>query len=334
MLGPSGYLIGSWAGGYLYDRIPGHRLLVLAIIIMAGSRFFMPLGSTVAILAVLAIISGITVGISEVGGNTLLEWLHGDKVGAYLNGLHFFYGLGAFLGPILVVGTIKLGAEIPKVFWFAALIIILIAIYILFFPSPSSRVSGSEPSTKLTKSKLLLHFGLLLFIAAGVEASLGVWLFTYVVTRKMALEITASILNAAFWGAFTLSRLLAIPFARLVHSRILLLSCNFACLVSLILLIPINTLFMWIGVLGLGLSLGPLFPNLISMAQKAGLSSGQTIGWLLAAGGAGAMSIPWVISQVFEPGGPNILLISTGLCIIISAALLLNIAPSYQKEKS
>jgi FHS family Na+ dependent glucose MFS transporter 1 len=80
---------------------------------MAASRFFMPLGSTILILAALGLVSGIAVGISEVGGNTLLEWLHGDRVGAYLSGLHFSYGVGAFLGPILV-GTIKLGAEYQR----------------------------------------------------------------------------------------------------------------------------------------------------------------------------------------------------------------------------
>jgi fucose permease len=282
-------------------------------------------------LAVLSLISGIAVGISEVGGNTLLEWLHGDRVGAYLNGLHFSYGVGAFLGPMIVAGTIKLGAEIPKAFWFAACMEILIAIFVSFQPSPSSQASRSERSTKPTQSRLVLRFGVLLFIAAGVEASLGGWLFTYVVNRKMALEITASILIALFWGAFMFSRLLAIPFTRRVHSRVLLLGCNLACLASLILLVPATPISMWIGIFSLGLFIGPLYPNLISTAQNAGISSGQAIGWLLAAGGAGAMAIPWVISQVIEPGGPNILLIIIGVCLLISIVFLFNIAPAYEK---
>jgi FHS family Na+ dependent glucose MFS transporter 1 len=310
-------------------------LLIFAIIIMAVAQVFMPIGSTVLILSILAIISGITVGILEVGGNTLLVWLHGDKAGAYLNGLHFFYGFGALLGPILVAGVIKIGLEIPKTFWFTAVIIFLIAVYLLFIPSPSCRSNDSQPSTKQIglRLKLLIEFGVLFIIMAGIEASLSGWLFTYVVSRKTASEITASILNAGFWGAFMASRLLVIPFTRKVHSRILLLVCNIACLVSLMLLIPVNTVFLWMGVLSLGLSMGPLFPTLISMAQKAGIISGQTMGWLLGAGGVGAMVLPWVVSQFFKPGGPYILLYVIGICLLISAVLLLNIPLSSQNEK-
>ncbi len=185
LLGPIAYMIGSWAGGHFFDRIPGHRLLIMAVIFMAASRFFMPLSSTLLLLTVLTIISGITVGVAEVGGNTLLVWLHGDKVGAYINGLHFWYGLGAVLGPVFVAGTIKLGMDIPKVFWVAALISILIAVYLLFFPSPSFRPIDSPLPTQASKSTNLLKFGLLLLIATGIEASLSGWLFTYVVKRNM-----------------------------------------------------------------------------------------------------------------------------------------------------
>jgi FHS family Na+ dependent glucose MFS transporter 1 len=334
LLAPLGYFLGSYAGGRLYDRIPGHKLLVIAILVMAISRIFIPLGSTVLILALLAILAGIAVGVSEVGGNTLLTWLHGDKVGAYLNGLHFSYGLGAFLGPVFVAGTIKMGFEIPKVFWFSALVIFLIGIYISFLPSPSSRVRTSEPTTEINRSKSVIKFGLLLFMAAGVEASLGGWLFTYVVTRNIVLEITASFLIAAFWGAYTLSRLLVIPFTHLRSPKILLLVCNLSCLISLLFLLPLSQSSTWIGVLGLGLFLGPIFPNLISMAQRVGINSGQSMGWLLAAGGVGAMCIPWIVSQVFEPVGPHVLLVSVGLCLLISIIFLLSINPAFSKGTS
>ena len=34
--------------------------------------------------------------------NPLLVWVHGDEVGPAMNGLHFFFGVGAFLSPIII----------------------------------------------------------------------------------------------------------------------------------------------------------------------------------------------------------------------------------------
>ena len=44
-------------------------------------------------------IGGLPAGMISTGGNTLLMWTHGRKAGPYINGLHFSFGLGAFLAP-------------------------------------------------------------------------------------------------------------------------------------------------------------------------------------------------------------------------------------------
>jgi FHS family Na+ dependent glucose MFS transporter 1 len=332
IIGPTGYLIGTWVSGHLYDHMQGHKLLVIALLVMATVAFFIPLGSTLFILAFLAMISGICVGVAETGGNTLLVWLRGEQAGAYLNGLHFFYGVGAFLGPIIVAGTIRLGVEIPKTYWFSALVIALIAGFIFFLPSPAFRSIVSPPALQQIRMRILSYFGILLFIAAGVEACLGGWLFTYLVSVKSTSEITASAINSAFWGSLTLSRLLIIPFTHRVKAKIILLGCILLCMVSLAMLIPDPLIFTWSGFIGLGLSIGPLYPTLISLTQDFGISSGKSIGWLLAAGGAGAMSLPWVVSHFFQTSKPNILLIVNGICFIIALIVLLNIHRFYDTE--
>ena len=48
---------------------------------------------------------GVAEGALDVGGNTLLIWVHRHKVGPFMNGLHFFFGAGAFLSPIIIAQT-------------------------------------------------------------------------------------------------------------------------------------------------------------------------------------------------------------------------------------
>ena len=40
-------------------------------------------------------------------GNTLLVWVHPARVGPVMNALHFFFGLGAFLSPILIAWAMR-----------------------------------------------------------------------------------------------------------------------------------------------------------------------------------------------------------------------------------
>jgi len=92
-----GYLLGSFQGGRLYDRMPGNPLMVGALLVAAISLILVPLVPALWLLLVVVLILGAAGGVLDVGGNTLLVWEHGRKVGPYMNGLHFFFGVGGRL---------------------------------------------------------------------------------------------------------------------------------------------------------------------------------------------------------------------------------------------
>ena len=54
-------------------------------------------------------------GVLDVGCNTLLIWVYRRDVSPYMNALHFFFGVGTFIAPIILAqsallsGDIKLG---------------------------------------------------------------------------------------------------------------------------------------------------------------------------------------------------------------------------------
>src|SRR5512140_829768 len=84
-----GYLIGSLAGGRLYDRLPGHRLMSAMLVVMAVAIIAIPVVPVLWWLLLLASVLGLGKGAVDVGSNTLLQWVHGARVGPYMNGLHF-----------------------------------------------------------------------------------------------------------------------------------------------------------------------------------------------------------------------------------------------------
>jgi MFS transporter, FHS family, Na+ dependent glucose transporter 1 len=96
-----GYLLGSLLGGRIYDRAPGHPLLVVVLLGTAVTMALVPLIPWLWLLMLLMVVLGIGQGFLDVGCNTLLVWVHRDKVAPFMNGLHFFFGVGAFIAPLL-----------------------------------------------------------------------------------------------------------------------------------------------------------------------------------------------------------------------------------------
>jgi fucose permease len=78
----------------------------------------------------------------------------------------------------------------------------------------------------------------------------------------------------------------------------------------------------WAGTLGLGLSMASVFPTAITLAGRRLSLTGQVTGWFLVAGSLGAMSLPWVIGQLFEPVGPESAMVLIFLDLILAAAVL------------
>jgi MFS family permease len=90
-----GYLIGSILAGRLYDRLPGHRILVTVLLVVAGALTLTPLAASIWVLTGILLVLNICTGSLDVGGNTLLVWCTLTRL-SFLNALHFFFGVGAF----------------------------------------------------------------------------------------------------------------------------------------------------------------------------------------------------------------------------------------------
>ncbi len=214
----SGYLLGSLFGGRLFDRLPGNRLIAVLLSCMVVLIFLIPVASLYWFLIVVFLALGIMLGSLEVGNNTLLVWLHGKKVGPYMNALHFFFGLGAFISPLIVARTAMVSGDIRSVYWLLALFAIPVVVWLGRLPGPRM------PSSVVAGIKAKVNYGLvtmisaLLFLYVAAEVSYGGWIYTYTVGQfGLGWASTAAILTSAFWGALTLGRLVSIPIA--VHIK-------------------------------------------------------------------------------------------------------------------
>jgi MFS transporter, FHS family, Na+ dependent glucose transporter 1 len=306
-----GYLSGSVSGGRLFDRLPGHPLLALVMIGMAVLAFFIPFASALWFLIAVFLVLGVMQGALEVGNNTLLVWLHKEQVGPYMNALHFFFGLGAILSPIIVARSIAGSGDFRWVYWTLSLLALPVAVWLIRLPSPLSPNHHESDQTGQANSLLVFIVALLLFLYVGAEVSYAGWVFTYSTNQFSSLAASsAALLTSAFWGAFTLSRLVSIPMAVRVKAKVVLVVDSIGCLVSvgIIMLFPESLTALWVGTLGLGIFMAAFFPTTVTLAGQCMQITGRVSGWFFVGAGAGGMILPWIIGQLFESVGPGVVL--------------------------
>lgn len=322
-----GYLLGAFLGGRLYDRFPGHPILAAVLGLMALSVAVIPFFSSLWLLTLLILFVGVVEGVIEIGGNTLLVWLHQDNTGPFMNGLHFFFGVGAFLSPLIVGQSLAHTGRVQWAFWILAVMIIPSAGWLGRLPSVEIQSSAAHEQGTAKNTWLVATIVFLFVLYVAAEISFGGWIYTYTISLYPGTETTAAYLTSAFWGALTFGRLLAIPFAAYFAPRLLLLTSFLGCLVSLGLLLigTPSLLVIWIGTLGAGLSMASVFPTLLAFAGNHIQLTAQINSWFCIGAGSGAMTLPWLIGQVFELYGPQSVMMAIFGDVLLGSGLLITV---------
>jgi FHS family Na+ dependent glucose MFS transporter 1 len=299
--GSLGYLLGSLLGGRIYDRVPGHQFMAGVLVLLGIFISLVPVATSLWTLMVVVLILGLAKGALDVGCNTLLLWVHNNNVGPFMNGLHAFFGIGAFIAPLIVAQVISITGEIYWVYWFFAIVSFPLALWIWNLPSPVSRAvpTHHEHAPFPILPVVSMVFCFVLYV--GGEMGYGSWIYTYAFTQQFGTEVTAAYLTSAYWGSFTLGRLIGI-WVSTRAKPLTILSIDFAgCLASLglILLFQKSADMLWIGTILFGISQASIFPTFLTLAEERMHITGTITGMFLVGSGLGTMILPWLIGQAF-----------------------------------
>jgi FHS family Na+ dependent glucose MFS transporter 1 len=317
-----GYLLVSLRGGKLYDKRRGNRVMAVALVGMAILLALTPMLPKLWLLFLAILLTGIAEGALDIGGNTLLVWVHGKRVAPFMNALHFFFGVGAFLSPIIVAEIMSVNPNIKVAYWALALVMVPVAFWVLQLPSPAPQGANPEKTEMRSNPRLVAFIAVFFFLYLGAELGFGNWIFTYLTTSNLSSDKIARYVNAAFWGALTVGRLLAIPLAARFKPRVILFSNLFGALISIAMILLWKESFaaVCVGAIGFGLSMASIFPTTFSFAERRLTITGQVTGWFLVGASAGGMFLPWLIGQMFEKLGARVMMVI--IFIDLVAALL------------
>ncbi len=318
-----GFMLGSLTGGSLLDRLPGNMLVAIALLCMAAGLASIPVLPALAVLAAVFLVVGTAGGMVEVGGNTLLLWSYGSRVGPYMGALHFAFGVGAMLAPAFIGQAVSLTGALTGAFVASALLIVPGAV--VLFRAPTPRPPGQDRNATaaggITATVLIAVF---LMLYVGAESGFGGWIYTYAVRMHRIEPAQAALLTSLFWGALTAGRLASIPLAARLQPRTLLLGAILGCLVCLGLLtsadVSTGAAFVWIATAGTGLSMAAIFPSTMSFAGTHLRVTGSRSRWFFVGAGAGGMSVPWALGHILEAFGARAVML--GILLVVAAMVM------------
>jgi fucose permease len=159
------------------------------------------------------------------------------------------------------------------------------------------------------------------FAFTGAELGFGGWIYTYSTSQAYGNPTMAASIDAAFWAAITVGRLVAIPLSVRLKSQKILWLDFFGVTISLLIIIFFSSAaaLLWLGTIATGFFMGPIFPTLLNDAQSRMHMSGNVTSKFLVAGSLGSMFLPWLIGQLIVPLGSTVVMVLVLIAILIAA---------------
>jgi len=324
-----GYMLGSIVGGRLYGRLIGHRILASSLLGMALLTLTIPWLSALWMLIVVFTLVGLALGIMDVGGNTLLVWMYGSEVAPYMNALHLCFGIGAFIGPLVMNGFAAATGNAVDTYWLYAGLMLPAVVWLARMPSPvAPAAAAAAPGVAGALRRrwwVIALISAFFFMHMGAELAFGAYITSYA-DDLFYTESLARVVNSMFWAGLVAGRLIAVPLALRLKAagmlRIDLLGAIGA--IALIALLPDSTTALWIGTIALGMSIASMIPSSINYAGERMPITGQVTALFLIGGSAGSTILPLIVGRLYgdEPNTRPEMMVYVTIAAVAAAIVL------------
>lgn len=321
------WILGSVAASRLYLKVRGHRLLWISIFSISICMALTPLMTNLWALMTVSALSGIFMSWVEVGVNTMVLWIWKEKVGPYMQLLHFSFGLGLGSSPFLVAAVMLVVSDSESQLLISYFLISILVGVSAFFPlkleSPpiedeidhntqytntqiDFRFNHDTQTSKYRNLILIILVTIYLLLYGGAENAFGGWISSYAYDVYGFGEADSAYLNSVFWGSLTLGRLFSIPLATKISAKVLLIVdiCgSISCLTILLIYqeAKIKAL-LWTCTIFFGVFMAPIFASAFSVPQELQVKvTSTTASAFLISSGIGDMIMPIFIGWFINP---------------------------------
>lgn len=346
--GALGITVGPLISGMLIDRRGLKTTILLALgletvlLVLFGFTSLLPLAALVNFFLMFSA-SGI-----ETSVNVIPTLITEGSPGTVMNLVHFFFSVGAFIGPICIGIFLDRGGMWRTTFWAVAVPTLLLAaaVAVLRFPPRTSSLPQSSPRRsaaeghgprpasspaasifagmwKVVKNPVVLLGGFTLFFYVGAEIGFSVWVVNYLEKLLEFPKIQASGGLSLLWIGIMAGRLGNSVLARKISAGALITASSVLGLVSGVIFIFLSRIIpVYISIFTIGLAMAGTYPNtMAAINRRFPGEAGFVTGVMTLGGGLGAMLFQWLMGMTAERVGLQLSMLIPPALMILSAAV-------------
>jgi fucose permease len=328
-----GALLAQLAAGPLIDRFGQRPVIVASLFVLAGGIMAITEARALPWMFAWALFTGIGQGGVDMGANLVVADAASGTSTSALNLLHFFFGMGAFIGPALIalaIGWTDSGLIVHRGVAGLLAVLALALLAALDGRSPGPRIlqelgSPGYRRTSVYRAPLLWLLGALLLVYVGVEFSIGSWIPSYMSLTTAMNAANGAWVTSAYWAALAAGRLAAAAGgSRLSPTRLLSLGVVGSLLGALGVVLshgvslPTILFLIWIS-----FSYGTVYPTTVAVAADTfAQDRGKAVGVLVALGNVGGIALPWMAGLLLAGVSPLAYVWLVLLSLVLLAAIV------------
>jgi MFS transporter, FHS family, glucose/mannose:H+ symporter len=310
-----GEVIGLMALGLTHARWRLGRRLAVGTAVFGVGLLAAAAAPTWPLLLLAVFVLGIGAGGLVVLINLYYATRYGRRSPAMVSLVNTSYGIGTFIGPAVVALT----RGYSSVFAVAGVGVLVCVVFLGRALDEAATPELAPPVLNARTLGLVIAFAVLLFVYEGLEAGVGTWEATDLVSLGSSAQFAAAA-TSVFWGAFTLGRVLTAPLAlRWSPQRILAP----ALIISAVLLVAIRAGVSPPVVFALvGLCAAPIFPVVLSWMTRVIPNATTLVTYAILGAVIGSALLPAALGGLIGIAGADQLPLGVAVCALASLGMV------------
>ncbi len=336
----AGFMLGGFLSSLAKNFLLRKRLLAFFNFLLSLGVLSLAFSANYLLFVSAYLLIGLSGGFIESQISILLMEANENNEGFFINLAQVFFGVGAFVGPLLPITLINAGID-WKYSYVAAASLCFINLFLFLFvnikETDLGKTINGESTIKVGKIKnvgLLILLMLAMFFYIYSEVGLAAWIPTFLRLDRSFTKVLAAQVLSFFWLAFIPGRLLAGFLTRKVRPLYILLVVIVLSIISIIAgIYARNNFLIILSFILTGFFLSSMWPLLVTIG---GLffprRRNVVVSVIILSGGAGGLVAPMLLGIIYENFDLFTLMNANYLFLIVTLALVLGLF-FYKRKK-
>lgn len=228
--------------------------------------------------------------------NVIVGQYAGNKA-AGLNLLHSAFAIGAFISPFMIV-------IFGKRLWRAPALIIAIGMasaLMLFHFSNLDNKKAKRDKNEIPRAFSFWLNTFILFFYLCAEATFMGWFVTYFIKNGIFPTSLANAMSSLLWIMILISRMMSASLSsKIMKEKLILVLGSSMLIFTALMVFSTNSIVVAIAVLAIGLSMGGIYPTVLSTMKERFTKSTIATGTCISVATVGAVIMPSIIGYVAD----------------------------------